>query len=157
MRCRHSFTVWELLCVLIIIGIIAGLLLPAMSSTRSRSVRAVCQSVMRQHSIAMSAYAKDFDSRPPAPDSWLFSAASVSAEHPLGCRWHDAGVSRRRSTSIGAGSRGTLLLYSGIGVYSCPEFRRFAEDRGCESPDHFRSIRIEPQSSYTMSLSRVAA
>lgn len=90
---RHPFTVWELLCVLAIIGIIAGLLMPSMTSARSRSVGSVCQSGLRQYSVAVSMYAKDFDSRPPTPENWLYSAASVSAEHPLACHWHDAGVS----------------------------------------------------------------
>jgi hypothetical protein len=43
------------------------------------------------------------------------------------------------------------MAYAGLrDLNLCPEFRRFAKNRGCENPGHLRSIRIEPQNSYTM-------
>ena len=57
---RHAFTVIELLVVVSIIGILASLLLPALSSARARSQSIACLNNVRQLSFARQLYTDDF-------------------------------------------------------------------------------------------------
>ena len=55
----HGFTLIEALVVVSIIGLLAGLLLPALIGTKERSRRASCLNNMRQFSLALHLYAGD--------------------------------------------------------------------------------------------------
>jgi prepilin-type N-terminal cleavage/methylation domain-containing protein len=56
-----GFTLIELLVVIAIIGVLIGLLLPALSAAREAGRGAVCLSNLRQMAIAANAYASDFN------------------------------------------------------------------------------------------------
>jgi len=89
---------------------------------------------------------------PEGVNEWLYTEASVSEAHPMGCRWHDRAMSPRgeimRTSPEYRGKMWTYIDEMRIGP--CPTFRRFASSRGCENPDHNNELDIIPQYSYTM-------
>ena len=60
-KITRAFTLIELLTVIAIIGILAGLLLPAMSRARARSRTVTCQTRLRQFGSAWQMYADEND------------------------------------------------------------------------------------------------
>ena len=66
----RAFTLIELLVVLSIIGLLAGLLIPAVQGAREAARRAQCVSNLRQIGIAMNGYAADNGMFPPEYLVW---------------------------------------------------------------------------------------
>ncbi len=69
MNSKRAFTLIELLVVIAIIGILAALLLPALSRAKENSKRTTCLNNLKQVNLAIRLYADDWaDSLPVLPD-----------------------------------------------------------------------------------------
>jgi prepilin-type N-terminal cleavage/methylation domain-containing protein/prepilin-type processing-associated H-X9-DG protein len=72
---RAAFTLMELLVVVAIIGILAALLLPALSQSKARSRRTTCLNNLKQINLAFQLYAGDNnDALPAAPNTVAYTA-----------------------------------------------------------------------------------
>jgi prepilin-type processing-associated H-X9-DG protein len=149
---RQGFTIWELLAVIVIIFLLVGLLLPALSRSRSVATRMVCGSNLRQYDMEGLTYLEDNNNLFPDPNEWLYTKASISKDHPIGCRWHDRTMSPRGEIMrTSAEYQGKMWKYfDETAGHPCPIFRDRAKYNGCENPEHNNKILIEPQNSYTM-------
>lgn len=68
LRRLSAFTLIELLTVIAVIGVLAGLLLPALSGAREKGRRVACASNLRQIGIAIMSYASDNQNHTPTAD-----------------------------------------------------------------------------------------
>lgn len=69
---KDGFTLIELLVVIIVVGVLASLILPAISSTKENAKRMACLNNMRQIYIGLEMYAQDHDGKMPGYPTELF-------------------------------------------------------------------------------------
>jgi prepilin-type N-terminal cleavage/methylation domain-containing protein/prepilin-type processing-associated H-X9-DG protein len=80
-RFRHAFTLIELLVVIAVVGVVAGLLLPALARAKDQGRNTVCVSQLRQLGIATRVYAGDNNNIMPAAE--LLPTSPINPTNPL--------------------------------------------------------------------------
>jgi len=87
-RPRRAFTLIELLVVIAIIGILAAILLPALSKSKASARQIQCLGQNQQLALAMQMYAQDFGDSLPWPDwgndftGWLYTPVNGQPPDP---------------------------------------------------------------------------
>jgi len=82
-RSRRGFTLVELLVVIAIIGLLMGLLLPAINAAREAGRRASCSNKVHQIGLAFQTYASTFNNAFP-PSATLYKASASSTTSNVG-------------------------------------------------------------------------
>jgi len=146
---RRGLTIWELLCVIALIVLLVALLMPSLSRTRMLASRMICGTYLSGYGRAANVYLAE--NNEVFPVAWLYTDESDSAEHPIGCRWHDAEMApSSKIMSTHSEYQGQMWYDISEYVRPCPIFRQLSESRVCENPEHNEKIEIVPQYNYTM-------
>ena len=80
---RSAFTLVELLVVIVIIGILIAMLLPAVQSVRESARQADCTNHMRQVGLAIQMYDSNHRVLPPAASGWTSPPATSPPRHSV--------------------------------------------------------------------------
>lgn len=83
---KNEFTLIELLVVVAIIAVLAGILLPALSSAKRKAKSVLCMSNQKQTSVTYLLYADDYNGIMPARDN------AAGDGTPYGERWAFSGI-----------------------------------------------------------------
>src|SRR5688500_17111331 len=98
---RGGFTLIELLVVIVIIGILASLLLPALSRAKFAAQNTICKNNLRQISLASQMYVQTHDVFPPQ-ELWLDATGTQSK------RWIDL-IGSEKMRGIGTTTRCSIV------------------------------------------------
>ena len=127
---RTGFTLVELLVVIAIIGILAALLLPALSRAQAKARSVECVSNLKQLYLANTMYASEHDGHycPAAPDMFDFLLPDAPPDHFGGrVRWHGVRPTPNGESAFEPGT-GPLAEYLPDGrVKECPVFFEFRD------------------------------
>jgi prepilin-type N-terminal cleavage/methylation domain-containing protein/prepilin-type processing-associated H-X9-DG protein len=131
---RKGFTLVELLVVIAIIGVLVGLLLPAIQSAREAARRTECQNNLKQIGIALQSYHDTTQSFPMGREktdqfgvSWAFRLLPYAEESAI--------YGSRDATQRVDDNANARAMRTPIAFYACPSRRRAAADRDFDNND----------------------
>ncbi len=121
-RNETGFTLVELLVVIAVIAILAGLLWPALARAKQKAIQAGCLSNCKQVGLALQMYLDDHDDSLPGP-CYSGARASYDANSSTELIWYVATYLGSPSPSSIPQSKPVV-----IGAFVCPGYRRLAPD-----------------------------
>jgi prepilin-type N-terminal cleavage/methylation domain-containing protein/prepilin-type processing-associated H-X9-DG protein len=138
-RCE-GFSLTELMVVIAIIAIMAGLLMPALSKAKQQATAAACLSNQKQLAAAFHMYTQDNSDRIVQMADYmtgetLYPAGGFWGGPASGPGWPSAAAAIVAAQS-GLRSSNALYYYcNNVGVYHCPADPRIARDPATNSPN----------------------
>jgi len=116
----ENFTLVELLVVISVIAVLAGLLLPALNSAREKGHTAVCAGNMKQVGITSSLYSLDYDGYPiPAYNGMML----LPFEDKTANAWWDTFYVRATGISRASTVEAKIKSYGSFQPLTCPSGR----------------------------------
>ncbi len=112
---KQKFTLIELLTVIAVIAILAGLLLPALNKARAKAQSVSCKSNLKQLGIAFKTYSNDFKQ---VPLVCIMPSKRSEAEKTFGNPSYIPSIRELLENEIS----------SGVNVFRCPSDRGAVED-----------------------------
>ena len=131
-RQKTGFTLVELLVVISIIALLVSILMPALGKAREQAKKVVCQTNLKQQTLACTMYMHEYNDffpttyvYPGSPDSLNVAYAWSTWGGKLGTQ---TGSQRLLNSYVGTNQDVTLKSGdAGLGVFNCPS------DRGAEA------------------------
>jgi prepilin-type N-terminal cleavage/methylation domain-containing protein len=130
---RAGFTLIELLAVIAIIGVLIGLLMPAVQSVRESANRISCANNLKQIGLAMHLYHDQFHRLPPSrrtmaeSPSWAWLILPNLEQDNLYKQWPDGwpypGIAPGLPITVDAKTQTASVLSNPVPIYFCPSFR----------------------------------
>jgi prepilin-type N-terminal cleavage/methylation domain-containing protein len=141
---RNGFTLIELLVVIAIIAILAGMLLPALSSAKEKAKQSSCINNLRQIGVSIFMYADDNEDKLPRPE---FDPDRIIGSQP----WRGyllfwdpgrVGQAPRPDTAVNLGHLYTGKYLREPNIFYCPSLRHAKGLRVVFEKSNFESARV---------------
>jgi prepilin-type N-terminal cleavage/methylation domain-containing protein len=136
---RPAFSLIELLAVMAIIGVLVGLLMPAVQATRESAARTQCANNLKQIGLAMQMYHDTYQRLPPSrtrmgPNgitiegpSWAWLILPYLEQEHLYKMWQEGwpypNVDPSQPLAPDANAQASAVLSRPTPQYTCPSFR----------------------------------
>jgi prepilin-type processing-associated H-X9-DG protein/prepilin-type N-terminal cleavage/methylation domain-containing protein len=127
---RHAFTLIEILTVLAVIGLLAGLLLPAVASARESARRIRCVNNLRQLGLALNNYASALGVLPPGGTAIRFSPQVMLLPYLEQKPLYDA-INFQGNPTISEGTPNATAAATSLSVLLCPSDGQPSGAGGC--------------------------